>query len=53
MVDVISSIFALFYDQNPDSPYDPRMADEYVNNREEFDKKAKEWTQKYALINNN
>ena len=51
MVDVISSIFALFYDQNPDSPYDDEMADEYVNNRKEFDRKAREWTQKYAPMN--
>ena len=50
MVDVISSIFALFYDQNPDSPYDHKMAKEYSHNRKEFDKKAREWTQKYASI---
>ena len=48
MVDVISSIFALFYDQNPDSPYDSKMAQEYRNRRAEFNKKAKEWTKKYA-----
>ena len=48
MVDVISSIFALFYDQNPKSPYSSDMAKEYESNRREFDRKAKEWTQKYA-----
>ena len=48
MVDVISAIFALFYDQNPDSPYSSDMASEYENNRTEFDKKASEWTKKYA-----
>ena len=48
MVDVISSIFALFYDQNPDSPYSGQMAREYVTNREEFNRKAKQWTQQYA-----
>ena len=48
MVDVISSIFALYYDQNPDSPYSGAMAREYTSNRNEFNRKAKEWTQKYA-----
>ena len=48
MVDVISSIFALFYDQNPDSPYSGVMAREYSTNRNEFNKKAREWTKKYA-----
>ena len=48
MVDVISAIFALFYDQNPDSPYSGQMAREYVTNRNEFNRKAKEWTQQYA-----
>ena len=48
MVDVISAIFALFYDQNPDSPYSGQMAREYRTNRAEFNRKAKEWNQKYA-----
>ena len=48
MVDVISSIFALFYDQNPDSPYDGAMAKEYSKNRAEFNRKAQEWTKLYA-----
>ena len=48
MVDVISSIFALFYDQNPKSPYSGEMAREYETNRAEFNKKAKEWTKQYA-----
>ena len=48
MVDVISAIFALFYDQNPKSPYSGEMAREYETNRPEFDKKVKEWTKKYA-----
>ena len=47
-VDVISSIFALFYDQNPKSPYSGEMAREYESNRAEFNRKAKEWTKKYA-----
>ena len=48
MVDVISAIFALFYDQNPKSPYSGEMAREYETNRSEFNKKAQEWTKKYA-----
>ena len=48
MVDVISAIFALFYDQNPDSPYSGTMAREYRTNRAEFNRKAMEWTKKFA-----
>ena len=48
IVDIISSIFALFYDQNPDSPYSGEMAREYQSNRPEFDRKAREWTRLYA-----
>ena len=42
-------IFCLFYNQGVDSPYDVTIADEYKNRRSEFDAKAKEWTQKYAM----
>ena len=48
MVDVISAIFALFYDQNPNSPYSGEMAREYTTNRAQFDRKAREWTRQYA-----
>ena len=48
MVDVISSIFALFYDQNPKSPYSGEMAREYETNRAEFNRKAQHWTKQYA-----
>ena len=48
ILEVISSIYFLFYDQNPNSPYSGTMAREYVNNRREFNKKAREWTLKYA-----
>ena len=51
MVDVISAIFALFYDQNPDSPYSGTMAREYQTDRNTFNRKAREWTQKYASMN--
>ena len=48
MVNVISAIFALFYDQNPNSPYSGEMAREYTTNRAQFDRKAREWTRQYA-----
>ena len=48
MVDVISAIFALFYDQNPKSPYSGEMAREYEHERNTFNQKAREWTAKYA-----
>ena len=48
MVDVISAIFALFYDQNPKSPYSGEMAREYEHERNKFNQKAREWTAKYA-----
>jgi len=41
-------IFCLFYNQNIGSAYSPDMAQEYQNNRNQFNSKAKEYTQKYA-----
>ena len=48
MVSVLSAIFALFYDQNPYSPYSLTMAAQYKLNRNEFNRVAAEWTKKYA-----
>ncbi len=48
MVNVISAIFALFYEQNPFSPYSLKMAAQYKLNRDKFNEKAREWTRKYA-----
>ena len=48
MVSVISAIFALFYEQNPYSPFSFSMATQYKLNRNKFNKTAQEWTQKYA-----
>ena len=48
MSEVLSLIFALFYKQNPNDPYDQNMAKLFKENRAEFDKNAREWTQKYA-----
>ena len=41
-------IFCLFYNQGIQSPYDDNIAAQYQNNRDEFDRIAKEWTRKYA-----
>ena len=48
ITDIIVTIFSRFYVQNTDGPYDPLMAQEYITDREEFNRKAKEWTKKYA-----
>ena len=49
--DIMTSIFALFYNQNPNDPYSHDQAEEFKNNRTEFDRKAREWTQQYAAMN--
>ena len=48
MVSVISAIFALFYEQNPLSPFSLSRATQYKLRRDEFNRIAAEWTQKYA-----
>ena len=48
ITDIIVTIFSRFYVQNTDGPYDSLMAQEYITDREEFNRKAKEWTKKYA-----
>ena len=48
--DVICNIFDSFYEQNYDDFYDREMTREYKNNRKEFERKAKEWTQNFASI---
>jgi len=42
-------IFCLFYNQNPCGAYNTEMASMYLNNRDIFNKNAKEWTRKYAM----
>ena len=44
----IFDIFCLFYNQNVYSPYEEKMAEQYVNNRKKFDEIARDWTKKYA-----
>ena len=48
MRDVILSIFALFYMQNPDSPYGFDRADECRDNRQLYEEKIRYFTKKYA-----
>ena len=41
-------IFCLFYNQGVDSAYDNGMADLYVNNPDQFNATARQWTSMYA-----
>ena len=43
-------IFCLFYNQGVDSAYDRNMANDYQNNPQQFEEKARKWTQMYAAI---
>ncbi len=45
---VLLSISSLLTDANPKDPLVPEIARLYVENREEFNRTAREWTQKYA-----
>ena len=46
--DILTSIFALFYMGNPESPYGLDRAEEFRNNRAVFEEKIKYFTKKYA-----
>ncbi len=48
VVEALTDIFSLFHSQGIKSPYSQEMADEYINNRAQFEQKAREWTAKYA-----
>ena len=45
---VLLSICSLLDDPNPDDPLVPEIADEYKNNREQYNNVAKNWTIIYA-----
>nr|CAB3267436.1 ubiquitin-conjugating enzyme E2-17 kDa [Phallusia mammillata] len=45
---VLLSIASLLTDPNPDHPLVPEIAIEFKQNRELYNKKAREWTLKYA-----
>eukprot|EP00512_Aurantiochytrium_limacinum_P000600 CAMPEP_0171488748 /NCGR_PEP_ID=MMETSP0958-20121227/2372_1 /TAXON_ID=87120 /ORGANISM="Aurantiochytrium limacinum, Strain ATCCMYA-1381" /LENGTH=147 /DNA_ID=CAMNT_0012021881 /DNA_START=1332 /DNA_END=1775 /DNA_ORIENTATION=- len=46
---VLLSICSLLTDPNPDDPLVPEIASLYKSDREAFNKKAREFTQKYAM----
>ena len=48
ITDVLTSIFALFYMTNPDSPYGLERADELRSNKALHEEKIKYFTKKYA-----
>ena len=45
---VLLSISSLLTEPNPNDPLVPNIAQLYKTNRKLHDKKAREWTQKYA-----
>ena len=47
--ELLVGIYLFFiFEQNPESPYSKDMGNEYLQNRNEFDKKAKSWVIIYA-----
>lgn len=46
---VLLSVCSLLTDANPKDPLMPEVADQYINDRQEFDDTAREWTRKYAV----
>ena len=48
---VLLSICSLFTDCNPHDPLVPNIARLYLENKEEHDKNAREWTSFYAQLN--
>ena len=51
--EILSKIYAIFYIRNPESPFEIKRAEEYLNNKPLYEEKAKYFTRKYAspLIN--
>ncbi|KAI0441513.1 ubiquitin-conjugating enzyme [Xylaria telfairii] len=45
---VLEAVRLLLVEPNPDDPLEPRIADEYRNNRPEFDKNVKGYVARYA-----
>lgn len=46
---ILLSISSLLDDQNPSDPLMPEIANQYINNKEEFFKTAKKYTELYAV----
>ncbi len=47
---VMTSIFALFYNQNANDPFSPQLAQVYKSNYPQYVQNAREWTKKYASM---
>lgn len=48
---VLLSLYILLENPNPDDPLEKEIADVMINDKEEYFRIAKEWTEKYALKN--
>ncbi|KAL8297312.1 hypothetical protein RB597_006413 [Gaeumannomyces tritici] len=48
LLGVLEAVRALLVEPQPDDPLEARIADEYRNNRKEFEKNAKSYVAKYA-----
>ena len=48
--EILIKLYTIFYNQNPDSPFDIKQAKEYEENKSLFELKAKYFTKKYANI---
>lgn len=46
---VLLSICSMLTDPNPDDPLVPEIAHMYKTNREQYERTAREWTQKFAI----
>ena len=48
VVSVLRLIQTLLIEPNPDDAIEPSIANEYRENRKEFEKNAKDWVKRYA-----
>ena len=46
--EILMKLYYIFYSPNPDSPWNLKMAEEYIKNRTLFDLKVRYFTKKYA-----
>jgi ubiquitin-conjugating enzyme E2 D/E len=49
VVDVLEKIFSMLKDPATSSPLESEICNEYLNNRNQFNNKAREYTMKYAI----
>ena len=50
-IELLGMLYLIFiFDQNADNPLNRELIEDYRNNRSEFNRKAKEYTEKYAEI---